>query len=98
MDPLSPFTGRNYLNLESYRKNGAGVRTPLWFAEEGGVLYIYSTADSGKVKRIRNHPQVRIVPSDIKGNPLGEWVDARAELLDQAGAARGTNCCGRNTG
>ena len=90
MDPhLAQFGGRNYLNLESYRKNGKAVRTPLWFAEEGGVLYIYSTADSGKVKRILNHPQVRIVPSDIKGNPLGEWVEARAEFLDADAAARG---------
>ena len=89
MDPLSQFTGRKYLNLESYRKSGAGVRTPLWFAEEGGVLYVYSTADSGKVKRIRNDPRVRIVPSDLKGNPQGEWVEARAEILDADAAARG---------
>ena len=89
MDPLSQFTGRNYLNLESYRKSGAGVRTPLWFAEEGGILYVYSTADSGKVKRIRNDPRVRIVPSDLKGNPQGEWVEARAEILDADAAARG---------
>ena len=89
MDPLSQFTGRNYLNLESYRKTGVAVRTPLWFAEEGGILYVYSTADSGKVKRIRNNPKVKVVPSDIKGNPQGEWVEARAELLDEAAAAGG---------
>ena len=87
MDPLSQFTGRKYLNLESYRKSSVPVRTPLWFAEQGGVLYVYSTADSGKVKRIRNHPQVKVVPSDIRGNPKGEWVEARAEILDEAAAA-----------
>ena len=90
MDPrLAQFAGKKYLNLESYRKSGKAVRTPLWFAEEDGVLYVYSVADSGKVKRIRNNPQVRVVPSDIKGNPKGEWVDARAELLDAGAAARG---------
>ena len=89
MDPLAQFRGRNYLNLESYRKNGAPVRTPLWFAEEGGILYVYSEADSGKVKRIRNDPHVRVVPSDLRGNPRGEWVEARVEILDDAGAARG---------
>ena len=90
MDPrLAQFRGRKYLNLESYRKSGATVRTPLWFAEEEGVLYVYSLEDSGKVKRLRNDPRVRIVPSDIKGNPKGEWVEARAEILDAAGAARG---------
>ena len=90
MDPrLTQFSGRNYLNLESYRKNGKAARTPLWFAEEGGILYVYSWADSGKVKRIRNNPRVRVVPSDLRGNPKGEWVEASAELLDAAGAARG---------
>ena len=92
MDPrLSQFTGKRYLNLETYRKSGAAVRTPLWFAQDEaeGVLYVCSLADSGKVKRLRNNPRVRIVPSDIKGNPKGEWVEARAEILDAQGAARG---------
>ena len=90
MNPgLAQFANRKYLNLETYRKTGAAVRTPLWFAEEEGVLYVYSLADSGKVKRIRNNPKVRVVPSDIQGNPKGEWVEARAEILDEAGAARG---------
>ena len=90
MDPrLTQFAARSYLNLESYRRTGAPVRTPLWFAEEEGVLYVYSVADSGKVKRIRNNPRVRVVPSDLRGNPRGEWVEARAEILDPEGAARG---------
>ena len=90
MDPrLAQFRGKKYLNLETYRKSGAAVRTPLWFAEEEGVLYVYSLDDSGKVKRLRNNPRVRVVPSDIKGNPKGEWVEARAEILDADGAARG---------
>lgn len=90
MNPgLAQFAGRNYLNLESYRRTGKAVRTPLWFAEEEGVLYVYSLADSGKVKRLRNDPRVRVVPSDLRGNPKGEWMEARAEILDAEGAARG---------
>jgi uncharacterized protein len=90
MNPgLAQFTGKRYLNLESYRKSGAAVRTPLWFAEADGVLYVYSLADSGKVKRLRNDPRVRVVPSDMRGTPQGEWVEARAEIQDEAGVARG---------
>jgi PPOX class probable F420-dependent enzyme len=94
MNPgLTQFNGKKYLNLETYRKTGAAVRTPLWFAQDEaeaeGVLYVYSEAGSGKVKRIRNNPRVRVVPSDLRGNPQGEWVEARAEILDAAGAARG---------
>lgn len=90
MDPrLAQFTGKKYLNLESYRKSGAAVRTPLWFAEETGVPYVYSLADSGKVKRIRNDARGRVVPCTLRGAPRGEWVEGRAQILDAAGAAHG---------
>jgi PPOX class probable F420-dependent enzyme len=87
-DKISQFTGEKYLNLESYRKSGVAVATPVWFAEDSGTLYIYSLANAGKVKRIRNNPRVRVMPCDIRGKPKGEWVDARARILDTAEAAR----------
>jgi PPOX class probable F420-dependent enzyme len=61
----------------------------VWFAEEHGTFYIYSLADAGKVKRIRQSPKVRIVPCDVRGRPKGEWIDATARILDEPGAARG---------
>ncbi|HSA93397.1 MAG TPA: PPOX class F420-dependent oxidoreductase [Terriglobales bacterium] len=88
-DRLAQFHGRRYLNLESYRKDGRAVRTPLWFAEADGLLYIYTLAESGKVKRIRRNPRVRIVPSDIRGTPRGEWIEAEAQLLEGERAASG---------
>ena len=61
--PIPPeFTGHKYLNLTSFRKNGSGIPTPLWFAEENGKLYIMTRSDSGKYKRIRNNPEVRNRP------------------------------------
>ena len=82
MDALAPFRGHNYLSLETFRKNGAGVRTPLWFAENNGELLLYTLADSGKVKRIRNNPHVRVAPSDIRGNLRGDWIDGTARFLE----------------
>ena len=88
-DKLSQFAGEKYLNLETYRKDGTAVATPVWFAEDGGLLYIYSLADAGKVKRIRNNPRVRVAPCDMRGKLKGEWVDARARILQGDEAARG---------
>lgn len=88
-EKLSQFAGQKYVNVESYRKNGKAVATPVWFAEEGGELYIYSVADAGKVKRIRNNPRARVVPCDVRGRPKGEWVEARARILYAAEAAKG---------
>ncbi len=87
-EKISQFAGEKYLNLETYRKNGNAVATPVWFAEDAGVLYIYSLANAGKVKRIRNNPRVRVMPCDMRGKPKGEWVEARARILDDAEAER----------
>jgi hypothetical protein len=86
---LRQFAGQKYLNVETYRKTGVAVATPVWFAEDDGRLYIYSLANAGKVKRIRNNPNVRVTPCDFRGKPTGVWVEARARIVDQAEARRG---------
>jgi uncharacterized protein len=91
-DALSVFDGEKYLNLETYRVNGTAVRTPVWFAaapkdaSRYGVpkLYVYSTADSGKAKRVRRDGTVRIAPCDMRGKVTGPWIDASTELVTGA--------------
>lgn len=83
---LAQFSNQRYVCLETYKKDGQGVRTPLWFAEHQGILYMRTPAQSAKVRRIRNIPRVRIVPSDVRGGPTGEWMDGRAQLIEAAEA------------
>jgi len=78
MSLLAAFIKQKYLNLETFRKTGVGVRTPVWFVMEGDTLYVRTVADSGKVKRIRNNPQVNIAPCKMDGALLGEWNPAEA--------------------
>ena len=47
------FKDKKYLNLETYRKNGQVMPTPVWFVQDGEVFYVRTGANSGKVKRIR---------------------------------------------
>lgn len=93
-----PFAGEKYLNFESYRKNGAAIRTPMWFAEGDGVLYVYSLADAAKVRRVRNNPRVRVAPCDVRGKLKGKWVEGAATILDESGAARGHECLNEKYG
>ena len=79
-DAIAQFANAKYLNLESFRKSGMGVRTPVWFAQQAEVFYVYTEPDSGKVKRIRNNPKVRVAPCDMRGNLRGAWVEARARI------------------
>src|SRR5216683_2803033 len=65
----------------------AGAAAKL--ASSDAKLYVYTIGVSGKVKRIRNNPQVRIAPCDMRGGLKGEWVDARAEIVTGAEAERG---------
>ncbi len=76
------FDGQKYISLMTYRKTGQGVATPVWFAEEDGQFFVYSEAQAGKVKRIRNNPRVRLAPCDMRGGLKGEWVEATARILE----------------
>ena len=73
---LKQFEKQQYLNIETFRKNGQGVKTPVWFAQNGETLHIWTGISSGKVKRIRNNGSVRIAPSTASGEALGEWINA----------------------
>ena len=83
------FAALKYLSLETFRKSGQGVATPIWFAADparnlgsgDARLFVYTTGDSGKVKRIRNNARVRIAPCDVRGKILGDWVEARAAIV-----------------
>ena len=85
---LQQFSRQKYLNLETFRKSGEGVRTPVWFWEDGGVLYVRTVDGSGKIKRARRNPQVRVAPCKVEGTPVGEWVAGEACLVDAAEAER----------
>jgi hypothetical protein len=75
--------GQQFIALTTYRKAGAAVTTPVWFAHLGGRLYIWTGANSGKVKRLRNNPQVELAPSDAGGKPLGEKLAGRGRILPE---------------
>jgi uncharacterized protein len=59
------------------------------------LLYVYTIANSGKAKRIRNNPRVRITPCDMRGKVLGAWVEARVEILERQAAAEGMRALNR---
>ena len=83
---LGQFEKQKYLNIETFRKNGQGVKTPVWFVQDEETLHVWTYAGSGKVKRIRRDGSVRVVPSTVSGEPRGEWVSTQAMVDDTPGA------------
>ena len=77
-EKLDVFKGQKYLCLETFRKNGQGVKTPVWFVIFNGIIYVATDTSSGKVKRIQNNKSVKIAPSNFKGKPKGDWIEGVA--------------------
>ncbi|MGI8649910.1 MAG: PPOX class F420-dependent oxidoreductase [Rubrobacter sp.] len=73
--------GHQYASLSTFRKDGTAVATPVWFAANGGKLYVTTVDGTGKVKRIRNNSSVTLAPCDRRGRLLGEAVEGRARLI-----------------
>jgi uncharacterized protein len=88
---LQQFQNQSFLNLETFYKDGRGVKTPVWFVQDGGRLYVRTGADSWKVKRVRNNPQVMIVPSKAQGQPVGEWMPASAQVVTDVARGKEIN-------
>jgi uncharacterized protein len=79
---LAPFGDQKYMSLETFKKNGQGVKTPVWFVLHENALYVYTEADSWKVRRIRNTPRVRVAVCTMRGNIKGPWIDATASVVE----------------
>jgi uncharacterized protein len=75
--------GQKYISLKTFRKNGDGVATPVWFGEEEGKLYVMTRSEMGKVKRIRSNPQVAVAPCTMRGKVTGAEFAATARILPQ---------------
>jgi PPOX class probable F420-dependent enzyme len=77
-EKLAIFGDQKYICLETFKKSGEGVRTPVWFVINDGIIYVTTMDSSWKVKRLKNIPSVRIVPSNFKGTPKRDWIDGQA--------------------
>lgn len=53
----------------------------MWFVWRDGRLLVETDAASGKVKRIRRNPHVRVAVCTASGRLHGEQVPAVAEIL-----------------
>lgn len=81
VEVLTGLKGYRFLNLTTFRKSGVPVLTTVLFALANDKIYVWTTKNSGKVKRIRNNAAVQIAPSTRLGRPLGPIAAATARIL-----------------
>jgi PPOX class probable F420-dependent enzyme len=77
---FASITGK-YLSITSYRRDGTGVATPVWFVADGERLLVETDAASYKVKRIRRDPHVSVAMCSARGKTMSDPVEAHAEIL-----------------
>ena len=83
MSAVSDLDRHRYVSLSTFRRNGAEVATPVWFAAAGAKLYVFTAGDSGKVKRLRHTSRARVAPSDARGRAKGASQPATAHLVTE---------------
>jgi hypothetical protein len=78
-----------FVSVQTVRRNGESVSTPVWFATLDGGFVFGTHQDSGKVRRIRNNGSVRFAAANYRGLERSEYAPGTAQLLegDEAQAA-----------
>lgn len=80
---LRPLNGFSYALLVTYGRSGP-VPTPVWFAlDEAGAVYIKTREDSGKIKRVRRHPEVLLAGSSARGRPRTAPIRGVGRVLER---------------
>ena len=74
------FPGR-YLSVTSFKRDGTGVATPVWFVSDGSRLFAFTDLHSAKIRRIRRNPHVLVASCRANGTLRREAVAARVDVL-----------------
>ena len=81
MSILEDLESQKHISLETYRKNNQPVKTPVWLVIQNDLIYVITREGTGKAKRIKNNPQVKLAPCTFGGKPTGEWFSGNASKV-----------------
>lgn len=73
--------GERFVSVETFRRSGDGIATPVWFAEVDGGFVFGTHGDSGKARRIRVSPGVRFAAANYRGLERSDYRTGTAEIL-----------------
>ena len=88
IEALEQLSRERIISLTTYRRDGRGVATPVGFVRESEHLLIWTAVNTGKVKRIRNNPQVTVATGTARGEVTGPAWTATAIILPPDEVAR----------
>lgn len=71
-----------YFNLETFKRSGDGVKTPVWFAVDGDSFVFMTDGRSWKCKRLRRDDRAKVAACDVRGKVKGPWFDGTCTVID----------------
>lgn len=82
--------------LVTFKRSGEAMPSPINHGVADGKLYVRTDPSTGKVKRIRNNPNVVVVRSSLRGKPEGHPVAGVARILPESEHARAEQAIAAN--
>ena len=100
MASLDDAASGKYVLLTTFRADGTGVGTPVWFVREGDRLVVTTQGSSGKVRRLRARPDALLAACDSRGRVKdgAPQVPVTVTLADDSETARITSAIARRYG
>jgi PPOX class probable F420-dependent enzyme len=81
-DAIAGLESASYLSVTTFKRDGRGVATVVWFVVLDGKVYFRTPANTGKVKRLRHNPSINFFACDRDGRRAGPTVLGTARLFD----------------
>jgi PPOX class probable F420-dependent enzyme len=81
------FTGSDktrQIVLVTFKRSGEAMPSPINHGVADGKLYVRTDPSTGKVKRLRNNPNVVVVPCNLRGKPEGQAVAGVARIRPES--------------
>ena len=81
MSLLEQLESEKYISVETFRKNGDGVKTPVWFVIRDETIFVITRDQTGKFKRLKNNTKVNVAICSMKGDEKSDWTSGVATIL-----------------
>ena len=83
MNAIDTLGREKYVLLETCKRDGSWVGTPVSVVVDGGRVFFRAYDASGKAKRLHNFPEVRVTASNYRGKTTGDTLTGTARLLTE---------------
>jgi uncharacterized protein len=82
-DALTALEAQKFFSFTTFKRKGDSVAVPMWIGRDGDYLLVWTPADSWKVQRLRNNPQIMLAPCSLTGKVRkgASPVDGVAEII-----------------